>query len=146
MLLAKRNYPTSSGMSRFYNNLLDDFFMDPFFNTERSEPVHWAPRVEVEENEDEFIMSLELPGMKKKDIDISVKDNVITISGEKKERVHKKEAQTHLNEICYGKFSRSFQLPNNVNSDKIKGNWEDGILSVEIPKTEVAKPRKIEIE
>jgi HSP20 family protein len=145
MMLAKRNYPTS-GMSRFYNSLLDDFFADPFFNTEQSEPVHWVPRVEVEENEDEYLMHLEVPGMKKKDIDISVKDNVITISGEKKERVHKKDSQTHVNEICYGKFSRSFQLPNNVNSDKIKGNWEDGILSIEIPKTEVAKPRKIEID
>lgn len=145
MLLTKRNYPTS-GVSRFYNSLLDDFFTDPFFNAERSESVHWVPRVEVEENEDEFVMSLEVPGMKKKDIDISVKDNVITISGEKKEHVHKKEAQTHLNEICYGKFSRSFQLPGNVDSDKIKGNWEDGILSIQIPKAEVAKPRRIEIE
>lgn len=144
MLLAKRNYPTS-GVSRFYNSLLDDFFNDPFLDSERSEPVHWVPRVEVEENEDEYVMNLEVPGMKKKDIDISVRDNVIMISGEKKERIHKKDSQTHLNEICYGKFSRSFQLPNNVDADKIKGNWEDGILSIEIPKTEVAKPRKIEI-
>ncbi|MDD3095753.1 MAG: Hsp20/alpha crystallin family protein, partial [Candidatus Marinimicrobia bacterium] len=135
----------TNGVSRFYNSLLDDFFSDPFFSAERSEPVHWVPRVEVEENEDEYVMHLEVPGMKKNDIDISVKDNVITISGEKKERVHKKDSQCHLNEICYGKFSRSFQLPNNVDTEKIKGNWESGILSIEIPKTEVAKPRKIEI-
>jgi len=144
MMLVKRNYPMPR-TGRFYNGLLDDFFSDPFFNTESSEAVHWAPRVEVEENEEEFLMNVEIPGLKKKDIDISVKDNVITISGEKKEKVHKKDAQCHLNEILYGKFSRSFQLPNNVDVDKIKGNWEDGILTVQIPKTEVAKPRKIDI-
>ncbi|MFO7840928.1 MAG: Hsp20/alpha crystallin family protein [Fidelibacterota bacterium] len=145
MMLVKHNSPVAR-QSRFYNNMLDDFFNDPFFNTEPSETVHWAPRVEVEENDNEFLMNVEVPGMKKKDIDISVKDNVITVSGEKKEKVKKKESQCHLSEINYGKFSRSFQLPNNVNTEKIKGNWEDGILTVQIPKTEVAKPRKIEID
>jgi len=145
MMLVKRNYPSVSP-NRFYNHMLDDFFNDPFFNSEPSETINWTPRVEVDENEDEFLMHVEVPGMKKKDIDISVKDNMITVSGEKKERVKKKESQCHLNEINYGKFSRSFQLPNNVDTDKIKGNWEDGILTVSIPKTEVAKPRKIDIE
>ncbi|MFA6618781.1 MAG: Hsp20/alpha crystallin family protein [Candidatus Neomarinimicrobiota bacterium] len=143
MMLVKRNYSVPQ-VSRFYNSLMDSFLNDPFLS-ESEEPVHWNPRMEVEENQDEFLLNVEAPGLSKKDIDISVKDNVITISGEKKEKVRKKESQYHLNEIRYGRFCRSFQLPNNVDVDKIKGNWNEGILSVEIPKTEVAKPRKIEI-
>ncbi|MCF7832793.1 MAG: Hsp20/alpha crystallin family protein [Candidatus Marinimicrobia bacterium] len=144
MMLVKRNYPIPQ-VSRFYNSLMDGFLNDPFFNTEASEPVNWTPRMEVEENEEEFLLNVEVPGLGKKDIDISVKDNVISISGEKKEKVHKKESQYHLNEISYGRFCRSFQLPNNVDVDKIQGSWKEGILTVEIPKTEVAKARKIEI-
>mgnify|MGYP001222888442 CR=1 FL=1 len=144
MMLVKRNYPVPQ-VNRFYNSLLDDFFADPFFNTESTEAVHWVPRMEVEENNDAFMLNVEVPGLNKDDIDISVKDNVITISGERKEKVRKEESQYHLSEIRYGRFSRSFQLPGNVNVDKIKGNWKDGILNVEIPKSEVAKPRKITI-
>ena len=143
MTLVKRNY-TLPQVNRFYNSLIDNFFNDPFM-TESEEPVHWTPRMEVEENEQDFLLNVEVPGLNKKDIDISVKDNVISISGERKEKVHKKESQYHLNEIRYGRFCRSFQLPNNVDVDNIKGNWKEGILTVKIPKTELAKPRKIEI-
>ena len=101
--------------------------------------------MEVEESENEFFLNVEVPGMKKNDIDISVKDNVITISGEKKAKEHKKESAYYLNEVHYGKFSRSFKLPGNVDVDKIKGSWNEGVLTVEVPKTEIAKPRKIEI-
>lgn len=142
-MLVKRNYPLPQ-VNRFYNSLLDSFFNDSFLS-ESEEPVHWNPRMEVEETQEEFLLNVEIPGLSKKDIDISVKDNVINISGEKKEKVRKKDSQYHLNEIRYGHFCRSFQLPNNVDVDKIKGNWKEGILTVEIPKTEVAKPRKIEI-
>ncbi|MCK4812729.1 MAG: Hsp20/alpha crystallin family protein [Candidatus Marinimicrobia bacterium] len=144
MMLVKRNYSLPR-IHSYYNNRLDNFFTDPFFNNELSEPIHWAPRMEVEETENDFLLNVEIPGLKKKDIDISVKDNVITISGEKKEKVHEKDSHYHLNEISYGKFSRSFQLPGNVDVDKIKGSWNAGVLTVEIPKNEVAKPRKIEI-
>lgn len=139
MYLVKRNQPSSSFES-YYNNLLNDFFGNEAF-----ENADWSPRMEVEESNDKFLLHAELPGMKKEDIDISVKENVLTISGEKKARVRKEEASYHLNEINYGKFARTFKLPANVDVDNIKGQWAEGVLSVEIPKTEIAKPRKIEI-
>ena len=144
MMLVKRNYSSPSA-NRYYNNFFDDFFSGNFFDTDNYEPVDWSPRMEVEESENEFLLNVEVPGMSKKDVDISVKENVITISGEKKSQERKKESAYYLNEIHYGRFSRSFRLPGNVDVDKIKGTWNEGVLTVQIPKTELAKPRKIEI-
>jgi len=144
MMLVKRNY-SAPGVERYYNNLFDDFFGSSLLDSENVNAVDWSPRMEVEENENEFFLNVEVPGMKKNDIDISVKDNVITISGEKKAKEQKKESAYYLNEVRYGKFSRSFKLPGNVDIDKIKGSWNEGVLTVEVPKTEIAKPRKIEI-
>ena len=142
MMLVKRNYSAPS-THRDYNNLFNDFFAG--FNNESCETVDWSPRMEVEESENEFFLNIEAPGMKKKDIDISVKENMITISGEKKAKERKKDSSYFLNEVRYGKFSRSFKLPGNVDEEKIKGSWSEGVLTIEIPKTELAKPRKIEI-
>ncbi|RKY52875.1 MAG: Hsp20/alpha crystallin family protein, partial [Candidatus Neomarinimicrobiota bacterium] len=72
-------------------------------------------------------------------------ENVIIISGEKKSSERKKDSTYYLNEIHYGRFSRSFKLPANVDVDKIKGSWNEGVLTIEVPKTEIAKPKKIEI-
>jgi len=142
MYLVKRNHNYPS-VNRFYNSLFEDFFgsLDP----DTYDNVDWSPRMDVEETENEFLLNVEVPGLKKKDIDISVKENVITISGEKKGREVKNDSTCYLNEIRYGKFSRSFRLPGNVDVDQIKGTWNEGVLTVEIPKTELAKPRKIEI-
>lgn len=144
MMLVKRNY-SSPGVNRYYNNLFDDFLGSSLLDSEACKAVDWSPRMEVEESENAFFLNVEVPGMKKKDIDISIKENVITISGEKKAKEQKKESAYYLNEVRYGKFSRSFKLPGNVDIDKIKGNWNEGVLTVEVPKTEITKPRKIEI-
>ncbi len=140
MYLVKRNYSAPT-VDHYFDSIFDNFFA----STGSYASGDWSPRMEVEESENDFRLYVEAPGMKKKDIEISVKDNVITLSGEKKERVRKKEASYYLNEISYGKFSRSFKLPSNVDVEAIKGHWDEGVLTVEIPKTELAKPRKIEI-
>ena len=142
MYLVKRNHKDPR-VNRLYNNLFEDFFGS--FDPDAYESVDWSPRMDVEETQNEFLLNVEVPGLKKKDIDISVKENVITISGEKKVRESKNDSTCYLNEIRYGKFARSFRLPGNVDVDKIKGSWNEGVLTVEIPKTELAKPRKIEI-
>jgi len=144
MMLVKRNY-SSPNVERYYNNLFDNFLGGSLLDSEACKAVDWNPSMEVEESENAFFLNVEVPGMKKKDIDISIKENVITISGEKKAKEHKKESAYYLNEVSYGKFSRSFKLPGNVDIDKIKGSWNEGVLTVEVPKTEIAKPRKIEI-
>ncbi|MCK5817576.1 MAG: Hsp20/alpha crystallin family protein [Candidatus Marinimicrobia bacterium] len=144
MMLVKRNY-SSPSVEHYYNNLFDNFLGGSLLDSEACESVDWSPRMEVEESENAFFLNVEVPGMKKKDIDISIKESVITISGEKKAKEHKNESAYYLNEVRYGKFSRSFKLPGNVDIDKIKGSWNEGVLTVEVPKTEIAKPRKIEI-
>lgn len=143
-MLVKRNY-SSPSVERYYNNLFDNFLGGSLLDSEACKAVDWSPRMEVEESENAFFLNVEVPGMKKKDIDISIKENVITISGEKKAKEHKNESAYYLNEVRYGKFSRSFKLPGNVDIDKIKGSWDEGMLTVEVPKAEIAKPHKIEI-
>ncbi len=144
MMLVKRNY-SSPSVDRYYNNFFDNFLGGSLLDSEACKAVDWSPRMEVEESENTFFLNVEVPGMKKKDIDISIKENVITVSGEKKAKEQKEESAYYLNEVSYGKFSRSFKLPGNVDIDKIKGSWNEGVLTVEVPKTEIAKPRKIEI-
>jgi len=84
-------------------------------------------------------------GNEKEDVNILFEDNILTISGEKKTDFKKENSRHHINEICYGKFSRSFELPAHIDSDKIDAKWNEGILNVTIPKTEKAKPKKIKI-
>jgi len=144
MMLVKRDN-LSPSVDRYYNNLFDNFLGGSLLDSEACKEVDWSPRMEVEESENTFFLNVEVPGMKKKDIDISIKENVITVSGEKKAKEQKEDSSYYLNEVSYGKFSRSFKLPGNVDIDKIKGSWNEGVLTVEVPKTEIAKPRKIEI-
>jgi len=144
MKLVTRNYPNTRTA---WPVLFDEFFNDPFLNTENTGcEADWSPRMEVEENDNNYYLTVEVPGMSKKDIDIKVENNIITLSGEKKDKKVKKEnSYTHLKEISYGKFSRSFKLPGNVDVDKISAKWNEGVLSVEIPKPEVSKAKKIDI-
>jgi HSP20 family protein len=105
----------------------------------------WAPPVDVSENEDQFLVRAELPGIKQEDIDIELENNVLTIKGERKfERKDEKE-NYHFVERSYGSFFRSFTLPRNVDPNGISANFADGVLTIGIPKAEEAKPRKVQI-
>ncbi len=140
MTLTKR-YP----MLRDRRNLVDDFF-ESFLDSFNAMPnVSWSPSIDLEETKNDYIIHAELPGMNKKDIDISIENDVLTISGEKKERVQTKDSNCLISEIASGNFSRSFRLPSQIDPDKIEAKWENGVLVVKIPKSEVAKSRKIEI-
>lgn len=136
-----RRYP----MLRDRRPLVDDLFESFLDSFNSLSNVSWSPVVDLEETNNEYVLHAELPGMNKKDINISVENDVLTISGEKKERVKNKESNCHIAEIAFGKFSRSFRLPAPIDSDKIEAKWENGILFVNIPKSDVAKARKIEI-
>lgn len=107
-----------------------------------------APSADVTESKDDLRVMLELPGLRPEDIELNLEDNVLTISGEKKEE-REEEGQDnrwHLSERRYGRFSRSFVLPNQVEQDRVQASFENGVLSVTIPKSEKAKPRRIEIQ
>ena len=106
----------------------------------------WTPRVNVEEKEEAFEITAELPGMKKDDLDIEVQDDVLTIKGEKKFEKDEKEANYHICERSYGTFQRSFTLPENVKTDDIEAEYKDGILKLVLPKVEPVKPKEIKVK
>jgi len=136
-----RRYP----MLRERRNLVDDFFETFLDSFNTMSNVNWSPSVDLEETKNDYIIHAELPGMNKKDIDISVENDVLTISGEKKERVQTKDSNCLISEIMSGHFSRSFRLPAQIDYEKIEAKCDNGILVVKIPKSEVAKPKKIQI-
>ncbi|HET7274552.1 MAG TPA: Hsp20/alpha crystallin family protein [Longimicrobiaceae bacterium] len=106
-----------------------------------------APEADVLEKQNEILVVVEMPGMKKDEISIDLENNILTIGGEKKEErtEHDERSTWHLSERRYGKFSRSFVLPRDVEQDAISASFEDGVLRVSIPKSEKARRRRIEI-
>ncbi len=105
----------------------------------------WAPPVDVEETADEIVLTAELPGVNRDAIDIEMEDGVLTIQGEKKDERKEEGAQGLLYERRWGSFTRRFTLPRAVDSARITAQYENGILSIRVPKAEEAKGRKIEI-
>lgn len=105
----------------------------------------WVPAVDVRETDDSFVFTAELPGLTKEDVSITLEDNVLTLAGERK--FEKEDAKNEFRRIerSYGRFTRSFTLPNDVDNDKVEANYGEGLLTVKVPKTERSKPRKIEI-
>lgn len=117
-------------------------------------PVAWpsstegavlVPPIDMYEEKDKYVVKAELPGMKKDEIDISVTDNVLTIKGERKEEKEKKEGNYFFSERYYGTFLRSLNLPGNVDAKKICASYKDGVLQIDLPKTEEEKEKKIEV-
>ena len=101
------------------------------------------PAVDVSETESSVAISFDLPGMKKDDVSITVEDGVLTVTGEKKFAEETKDKTWHRIERSYGRFHRALTLPVGVDADKAQARFEDGVLTVELPKTEAAKPKKI---
>ena len=101
--------------------------------------------IDIVENEDEFIVKASLPGMKPEDLEITYNNNVLTIKGEVKDEQDIEESHYHLRERRYGSFARSFSLPANVNADSVKANFDQGVLTLSLPKTEDAKPKRIAV-
>lgn len=126
-----------------------DDFIEKFFygwpSFESDTDISWAPRVDVHETDKEIDMDVEIPGMNKKDIKVSVKNGVLTLSGERKREEKKEEKGYTKVERHYGKFERSFTLPETVDSGKISADYKDGLLKLRLPKTETAAPKEIAI-
>ena len=105
----------------------------------------WRPAVDVAESEDDFVLTTDLPGTDRQDIDVSVVDNQLIIKGERKQEIQSKDRHAHLAERPYGAFHRAFGLPDTVNAGGIAAAYRDGVLSVSLPKAEATKPRQIEV-
>jgi HSP20 family protein len=128
-------------------DLLRDFMNlhFPFFPPEKAGMNTWSPTLDVHDDKDAFTVTLEAPGLKKEDFEISYHDGVLSIAGERKEETEAKERNYFRRERFFGRFSRSVSLPAEVQPDKVTAAYKDGVLSVTLPKAEKAKPKQIEV-
>jgi HSP20 family protein len=121
-----------------------------FSSSLRREPQttfeEFLPSLEFKEDENQFQLHLDIPGMERKDLDISVSGNVLTVKGERKEEEHKKGKGYFYSERRYGSFQRSVELPVEVDADKVAANYKDGVLELTLPKSEKAKPKQIKVD
>lgn len=123
-------------------NQFDRFFED--FAAPKTRRQEFVPAVDAEETESHYLLSMDVPGIKKEDIKIEMKNGILTLSGERK--LETTDANRHWTERSWGRFERSFTLGEFVNTDKIEAIYKDGVLRVAVPKAEAAKPKTIEIK
>jgi HSP20 family protein len=123
------------------NRLLGDSFATPG----ETALANWTPAVDIYETENELVVKADLPDVNEKDIDIRVENNTLTITGERKfEQKVNKDNYLRV-ERAYGTFSRSFSLPNTVNTEAIQADYHNGLLTVHMPKREESKPKQIKV-
>ncbi|HEQ99743.1 MAG TPA: Hsp20/alpha crystallin family protein [candidate division Zixibacteria bacterium] len=126
------------------NRVFESFFNTPM--RRRAEDVGgWYPDVDIVEDKDNIEVQVDLPGMEKDDIKVSVEDSVLTIKGERKGMREEKDKNYHQIERTYGTFTRSFSLPTTVEGEKIKASYKNGVLKIDLPKAEAVKPKEIPI-
>ena len=125
-----------------FDKIFENFFHDNFVTDSTS----FNPPVDMVENDENYLFTVELPGLSKDDVHMSIKDSMMTISGNKKNRYESENDSMHRIESSFGSFSRSFRLPKSIDRENVKANFESGVLSISMPKVEEAKPTEIEIE
>ncbi len=126
--------------------MLDPALSQPLFGSRLwAESGEWLPAVEFVEEDNEWVLTAEVPGMAREDVDISVDDSVLTLKGEKKSEHEEEKGRWYIREREYGAFQRSFDLPANVDVAKIKAEFHDGVVEVHMPKGAASKARHIEI-
>ncbi|MCK4333936.1 Hsp20/alpha crystallin family protein [candidate division WOR-3 bacterium] len=121
---------------------------DSFFGRMPSEKyaIMWIPAVDIEETKDSLVVRVEIPGMKKEDINIQTVGEGLVISGERRHETEEKDRYFHRMERTYGKFQRVVSLPIEVEPDKAKASYKEGVLEITFPKSEKARTKEIEIE
>ena len=135
-------------VEREFNKLFNSFgrrFLDTN-EKEELENVVWMPLSDITENKDSFTIKVDVPGIKKDDVKISYSDSQLSISGERKEEIESSDTTYHRMERTYGKFFRSFNLPQKIKYDQIEAVFNDGQLLITVPKSEEAKPKEIDIK
>jgi HSP20 family protein len=125
-------------INRLFGNPMADFVGSEGFSG-------WVPAVDLYENKEDLVVTAELPGLKKEDIDLSLNEDNLTIAGERKEEKQSGENESQRAERFYGRFQRTISLPKKVDVGAIKAAYKDGVLTVTLPKAAEAKPRQIEV-
>jgi HSP20 family protein len=130
------------------NNLFNRVYGDrsPSEGGQEQRQRVWAPALDIAEQKDAYLVHVELAGVKPDDLEISLEDGLLTIQGERHTVQESSEQQFHRVERRYGRFRRSITLPSQVQADAIEASFEDGVLTVRVPKAEEAKPRKINVQ
>jgi HSP20 family protein len=135
-----------SSLHRGLDRLFDDFFdLSPAQWQTTMPELSFNPAMDIEERDDHFLLSMDLPGVKKEDVRISLKDHQLTISGERKSEQVEDKKNRHWVERSYGKFERSFTLPSNIKGEDIEADFQDGVLKVALPKAQTSQGRTVEI-
>lgn len=132
-------------LDRLFDQAFNEF-VAPESRTGVASSLDWMPPVDIRETGEAMTLFVEIPGLKKDDISITLENNVLSISGERKFEKDVEQENYHRIERAYGSFSRSFSLPANVRTDKVDASFADGVLTVSLPKSDEAKPRQIEIK
>ena len=126
----------------FFNSLIDDFFhfhgFSPFQGINNPD---FSPALDIVDSKDKYTISVEIPGINKKDVHIEIEDNTLMIKGEKKSEKIDKNDDHYVHERCYGAFRREIQLPSNSNTDNISAKYNDGVLTLKIPKIKVSEKK-----
>ena len=136
MALLMKPEPFATDFDRLFNQLFD-----------RNESARrWVPAMDLVEHEDHFVLRADLPGMREDDVNIEIRDNTLTLSGERKAEHEERQRGWYRLERQFGRFSRALSLPEGVNADAIEANFNHGVLEVRIPKPEERKPRRIQIK
>jgi len=127
-------------------NLFEDFFNGfPFGDSFLESRGSWSPSVDILEKDGNLILRAELPGLTEKQIDLKVEGNTLTLKGERKMENEDKKSNYHRIESYYGSFTRSFQLPETVEIDKINAEYKNGVLTITLPQKPEVKPREIPV-
>lgn len=130
---------------RMLNRLMDTAFNGWPFSDDAALTSSWIPACDIFEDRDAIKIVAEIPGVKQEDIKLSLENNTLTIRGEKKQQAEEKTERVHRYERSYGFFERSFSLPSTVDPEKVEATYEHGLLTINLPKIEKAKPREIQV-
>lgn len=142
MTLIKYNQPGRDIFGKRFSDIMDEFFNDAVATRQTS----FAPSIDISETDEQYLIDVELPGIKKEDIDLNIENNTLTISGERKFEKKEDGKQYHRVESHYGSFSRSFTLPDNVKTDSINATYNNGILNITVDKSEQQMKKQIKIK
>ena len=129
-----------------WDTLLNQFFgTTPACNTNVDSDVNYAPAVDIQESDDAFVITADVPGIAKEDLKIDILENTVTIQGHRKHEVEEKKDNFHRVERSYGTFKRNFKIPGGFVHDNTKAAFENGVLTLTLPKPELQKPKRIEV-
>lgn len=132
--------------SKMFNSVESRFGISRSKEDDEYENAVWMPLTDIYENKENFSLKVDLPGIKKEDVKISFSNGKLSISGERIQEEETKDAKCHRIEKSYGRYFRSFNLPELIQADKINAEFNNGQLTITIPKAEEAKPKEIEIK